>query len=71
MRFAGLDVHKPVVDAAIIDGKGAVKKRARFCCTGEEIGRFARDRLQASDKVALEATANSWGVVAVLKPVRP
>jgi transposase len=67
MRFAGLDVHKRVVEAVILDETGAVKKRARFACTREELARFVKENLASEDKLALEATTNTWGVVSVLK----
>ncbi len=36
--------------------------------TREELERFGRGYLQPTDKVALEATTNTWEVVAILKP---
>ncbi len=68
IRFAGLDVHKRVVEAAIIDDRGDILSRARFDCTREALEAFARRQLAKTDRVALEATTNTWGVVAVLKP---
>jgi transposase len=67
MRFIGLDVHKRVVEAVMLDEAGAVKKRARFACTREELTRFAQAQLGKEDKVALEATTNTWGVVSLLE----
>lgn len=68
MHTIGLDVHRRVVEAAILDAHGAVVHRERFACTREELERFARERLGPDDQLALEATTNTWAVVAVLAP---
>lgn len=68
MRFVGLDVHKRVVEAAVIDATGALLFRSHFPCTREDLEGFARSRLSAEDQIALEATTNTWGVVAALRP---
>lgn len=64
----GLDVHKAVVEAAIIDSGGAVVRRERFPCTSPALEQFARRYLHPEDRVALEATTNSWAVVDLLAP---
>jgi transposase len=69
MRFVGLDVHKRVVEAAVVDAAGGLLFRHRFPCTREELTRFARERLSPKDRVALEATTNTWSVAAVLAPL--
>jgi transposase len=69
MRFVGLDVHKRVVEAAAVDAAGVLLFRDRFPCTREELSRFARTRLSPEDRVALEATTNTWAVVDVLSPL--
>jgi transposase len=69
MRFVGLDVHKRVVEAAVIDAAGVLLFRDRFPCTREELTRFATTRLSPQDRVALEATTNTWSVVDVLSPL--
>lgn len=68
MRFAGLDVHKREVEACVLDERGKVLRRERFACTREQLERFAKRHLGPDCRVALEATTNTWGVVAVLKP---
>jgi transposase len=68
MPVAGLDVHKRVVEAVLLDEQGAIAHRERFACTREELERFARQRLTKQHRVALEATTNTWAVVDVLKP---
>lgn len=69
MLFAGLDVHKRVVQAVILDERGKVLHRERFPCTREELTRVAKKRLGPKCRVALEATTNTWAVVAVLEPL--
>ncbi|MGB8932137.1 MAG: IS110 family transposase [Anaeromyxobacteraceae bacterium] len=69
MRFVGLDVHKRVVEAAVIDEAGVLLFRYRFPCTREALSAFAGDRLSREDRVALEATTNTWAVVDVLAPL--
>jgi transposase len=68
MQFVGLDVHKRVVEACILNESGAVVRRERFACTGEALREFCREELEPEDKVAVEATTNTWGVVGILKP---
>ena len=66
VHYIGLDIHKTVVEAAIIDSAGALVRRARFTCTREQIERFAALHLHADDRVAVEATTNTWPVVDLL-----
>lgn len=68
VRYAGLDVHKRVVEAVILDKRGEVILRERFGCTRAEVQLFAQMHLKKADRVALEATTNTWGVVRLLKP---
>jgi transposase len=67
MPIVGLDVHKREVEAAILDDQGRLLHRERFPCTREALETFAARRLTRADRVALEATTNTWAVVAVLK----
>jgi transposase len=69
MLYVGLDVHKRVVEAVVLDEAGKVRHRPRFPCTREELERFAKKHLGPNARVALEATSNTWSVVAVLKPL--
>ncbi len=68
VHYVGLDIHKTVVEAAIIDASGALVERARFVCTRNQIERFASLRLHVDDHVAVEATTNTWPVVDLLSP---
>ena len=68
IRYVGLDVHKDVVQACIIDEQGRRLESHRLPCTKESLEAFARERLSSTDHVALEATTNTWAVVALLRP---
>jgi len=68
IRFVGLDVRKRVVEACILDAAGEVVARQRFELDGTSLRRFAWERLEPGDRVALEATTNTWAVAAVLRP---
>ncbi len=68
IRFVGLDVHKRIVEVAILSEAGEILSRARIPCTRDDLTRFAQDRLTREDRAALEATSNTWGVVPLLKP---
>jgi transposase len=67
MTFAGLDIHKRVVEAAVLDDRGQLIHRERFECDREQLVSFARRRLRDA-RVAVEATTNTWAVVDVLQP---
>jgi len=68
MLFAGLDIHKRVVEAVVLDASGTLLHRQRFDCTREELVRFAKKHLGPNARVALEATTNTWSIVDVLRP---
>lgn len=68
MPVAGLDIHKRVVEAAILADDGRILSRHRFAMTRESLEDFARKHLSAEHRVALEATTNTWPAVAVLRP---
>jgi hypothetical protein len=46
-RFVGLDVHKRVVQACVIDQSGNVLLEIRFDLTRESVSEFARAHLDA------------------------
>jgi transposase len=68
VRYVGMDIHKEVAVSCIVDETGKVVQRQRCRCTRAELEQFGRRYLQPSDKVALEATTNTWEVVGILKP---
>ena len=69
MTFAGLDLHKKEVEAALIDDQGNILHRSRFPATREALDTFAKKRLSADTAVAVEATTNTWPVAAILRPL--
>jgi transposase len=66
-RFIGLDVHKSVVEACVIDEEGTRLFRRRIDCTRNALLQFA-DELTKEDSVALEVTTNAWAVADLLQP---
>jgi transposase len=58
LRFVGLDVHKRVVQACIVDQGGKVVHRERFAQNRRTLELFAVKILRPTDHVALEATTN-------------
>jgi transposase len=67
VRYIGLDVHKRVVEACIIDTSGTIVGRERFALNRRVLETFAK-LLKPGDQVALEATTNCWAVADVLRP---
>src|ERR1044071_9823242 len=68
VRYVGIDIHKERAVSGIIDEKGTVLQRHRCSRTHAALDQCSRCYLQATDKVALEATTNTWAVVEILKP---
>lgn len=68
MRYVGLDVHKRVVRVCALDGTGKQILTQNIACSRESLVAFAKEHLRPDDRVALEATTNTWAVVDVLKP---
>jgi transposase len=68
IRYVGLDVHKRVVEACLVDEAGSVVHRERFALNRRTLELFATQVLRATDQVALEATTNCWAVADVLRP---
>ena len=69
IHFVGLDVHKQVVQAVIVDERGDTLHQSRFPCSREDLLIFAKKHLSPSDHLALEATTNTWAVVSILQPL--
>ena len=68
IRYVGLDVHKEFIEVCVVDRKGKILTRGRVDCRREELLRFATKELRKTDRVALEATTNTWPVVDILRP---
>lgn len=67
IRYVGLDVHKRVVEACLVDQAGQVVHRERFALSRHTLGLFATKVLRPTDQVALEVTTNCWAVAEVLR----
>jgi transposase len=68
VRYIGLDVHKRVVEACVIDTSGTIVGRERFALNRRTLELIATKLFKPSDQVALEATTNCWSVADVLRP---
>ena len=71
LRFVGLDVHKHVLQACILDAAGEVVLEDRRELTRAGLVAWASVKLRATDRVALESTTNAWAVVQALKDSVP
>lgn len=65
-QFIGLDIHKTIVAVCAVDAQGTVCTRLRFPLTRTTLTAWAR-QLTAEDAVAVEATTNTWAVIALLQ----
>jgi transposase len=68
VRYVGLDVHKRMVEACIVDAGGNVVHREQFALNRRVLELFATKVLRPRDRVALEATTNCWAVADALRP---
>lgn len=68
MPFGALDLHKKIVEAILLDDAGNITHSSRFPATGEAILAFAKKHLTKAHHIAIEATTNTWPVVALLEP---
>jgi transposase len=68
VRYIGLDVDKRFIEVCILDGSGKPTFRGKAICVREELIRFAKAKLERTDHVALESTANTWPIVEFLGP---
>ena len=71
VRYVGLDVHKRVVEACLISRDGQVLRRDRLAMSRSYLEIYAREVLRPTDRVALEATTNTWAVVGALRRTWP
>ena len=67
-RCIGLDLHKRVLEVCILNEAGAIEARHRLVVSREALRGFAQSHLHADDRLAVEATTNTWPVVEVLRP---
>lgn len=67
MSYIGLDVHKKLINGAVIDAPSEYAKRTfTIPADKESIAAFAAT-LSASDKVALESTTHAFPIAAILR----
>jgi len=68
MRFVGLDLHQKSLVLCALDRRGKVVFRETVECRREAREAFARARLKKTDRLAVEATTNTWAVADTLRP---
>jgi transposase len=67
-RYIGMDVHKRFIEVCIIDAAGKVVFRGQVACDRKQLETFCRSKFKKTDLAALEATGNTWSVVAIVQP---
>jgi transposase len=67
-RYIGLDVHKRFIEVCILDAAGKILFRGQVACERGLLESFCRRKLKKTDRVALEATGNTWSVVTIVQP---
>ena len=68
MRFIGLDLHKKLLVVCALDQRGKVLFRELIECHREVLEAFAKAKLRKTDRLAVEATTNTWAVADILRP---
>ncbi len=68
LRFVGCDVHKRTAVFTILLEDGRVLATYTVAVTREALRAFAERQLSAEDRLAMEATTNTWAVAGVLRP---
>jgi transposase len=68
LRFVGCDVHKRTAVFTILLEDGRLLGTYTVAVTREALRSFAERQLGAEDRLAMEATTNTWAVAGVLRP---
>jgi len=68
LRFVGCDVHKRTAVFTILLEDGALLATYTVPVTREALKAFAERHLGSEDRLAMEATTNTWAVAGVLRP---
>lgn len=68
LRFVGCDVHKRTAVFTILLENGTVFATYTVPVIREALTRFAQNQLGSEDRLAMEATTNTWAVAGVLRP---
>jgi transposase len=68
LRFVGCDVHKRTAVFTILLADGKLFATYAVPVTREALAAFAERQLTREDRLAMEATTNTWAVAGVLRP---
>lgn len=68
LRFVGCDVHKRTAVFSILLQDGTLAATYTVAVLREALTAFAERHLGREDRLAMEATTNTWAVAAVLRP---
>src|ERR1043165_457683 len=68
VRYVGCDVHKRLAVFAIVLEDGTLQATHSVAVTREALTQFAASYLTKQDRVAIEATTNTWAVADLLRP---
>jgi transposase len=68
ITFTGLDVHKRVVGACVLDEGGTIVQRQLLDLMTEQLVAFAQEQIGPEGKMVVEATTNTWAAVRIRKP---
>jgi transposase len=68
LRFVGCDVHKRTAVFTILLDSGTLFATYTVPVTREGLAAFAERQLSSEDRLAMEATTNTWAVAGVLRP---
>jgi transposase len=68
LRFVGCDVHKRTAVFTILLEEGTLFASYTVPVTREALTAFAERQLSGTDRLAMEATTNTWAVAGVLRP---
>lgn len=68
LRFVGCDVHKRTAVFTILLSDGTLFGTYTVPVTREALAAFAERQLAREDRLAMEATTNTWAVAGVLRP---
>jgi transposase len=68
VRYVGCDVHKRLAVFAMVLEDGTLQATHSVAVTREALTQFAASYLTKQDRVAIEATTNTWAVADLLRP---
>lgn len=67
-RYIGVDAHKQVVQICCIEADGTERFNRQLRCCRQGLDAWAKENLKPQDELALEATTNTWAIVALFRP---